>query len=158
MGADLYLNSPEHQAMKDEWDAIYERLRTANADERPVIDAQLDAVSEKMFSHPLYFRDSYNNSSLLWHLGLSWWADIPTYFGPDGYTEGATVQTCDEPVIHASGARALAAMLRERKQQLDNALSGRAHDEQAYFLDKYHRFLEMLDLCAERDLTIYASL
>jgi len=40
--------------------------------------AELTAVDKDPWGpdNDQYFRDSYNDSSLLWQLGLSWWSDV----------------------------------------------------------------------------------
>lgn len=39
--------------------------------------AEVDKIWAKAFGGPGYFRDSYNGTSVLWRLELSWWKDAP---------------------------------------------------------------------------------
>lgn len=40
------------------------------------LQKEVDRLYELAFGGPGYFRDSYNGSNMLCHLGLSWWQDI----------------------------------------------------------------------------------
>ena len=99
MGADLYINKlyrPNYEAHQDafraacgsrdaasqEAEALYvasgetltvevEADRAKAAKFQVAVDAEHDA----MYSTG-YFRDSYNNSAVLWQMGLSWWKDV----------------------------------------------------------------------------------
>lgn len=84
MGADIYLNSV-YQKNHDLYqplfrEAVDERNRlnrlgdTAEAEEMQKL---VDEYYDKMYEQG-YFRDSYNSTSLMWLLGLSWWQpDVP---------------------------------------------------------------------------------
>jgi hypothetical protein len=90
MGADLYINSLVKKA-RDQYDplfnaAVRERNEISQAGERsPAILGSVKYTTaytkaqekvEKYYNLANgegYFRDSYNNSSLFWILGLSWW-------------------------------------------------------------------------------------
>lgn len=39
--------------------------------------AEVEKIWAKAFGGPGYFRDSYNGTSVLWRLELSWWQDVP---------------------------------------------------------------------------------
>ena len=36
----------------------------------------MHSIYNDMYPTDLYFRDSYNSSSLMWSLGISWWKDV----------------------------------------------------------------------------------
>jgi len=38
---------------------------------------KVDRYADLLYSGPGYYRDSYNGTSVLWRLGLSWWKDVP---------------------------------------------------------------------------------
>ena len=103
MGADLYIRVPAEEdpskIYRQEFDnAVAERNRLMeihgketipNGDlfdptfVNPDVQAAHERVDEaygKMYGeeNPFYFRDSYNSSSVLWTMGLSWWQDIET--------------------------------------------------------------------------------
>lgn len=88
MGADLYiverLKQPDVVAAREKWNrAIQHRdelLYMVDVDYRDITEAQelvnnlYDANA--MYPPDGYFRDSYNETSLFWVLGLSWWTDV----------------------------------------------------------------------------------
>lgn len=76
MGADLYIRSIQQAAQEkykpkfDEWVAKRDRAKGA---EREAAQKKVSWYYDKMYPDKGYFRDSYNDSSLLWILGMSWW-------------------------------------------------------------------------------------
>jgi len=96
MGADLYIECKE----ADEYDArlkslVESAIATRNAlitlhgadrdrktlkflnSEVQSAQDEVDALDDQRWSkNPHYFRDPYNDSSILWRLGLSWWQDV----------------------------------------------------------------------------------
>ena len=89
MGADLYLKStyePNHARWSDkfnEWVEIRDALRNAGKS-TAADDAQKKVTKyfNKMYALG-YFRDSYNDSSILWLFDLSWWTDVGALFDSD---------------------------------------------------------------------------
>jgi hypothetical protein len=95
MGADIYLNSKfeknyeEVQKEIDELEALFKSTHKQNL--LDVADGEEDKLFE--LTRPLldkqysvgYFRDSYNSSSLLSQLGLSWSSDIISKLNEESY-------------------------------------------------------------------------
>lgn len=89
MGADLYIHKiydPQSAKYQPLFDKAVE-LR----DSIPEDDKKLQATAQKTVellygkTHEVgYFRDSYNTTSVLWTLGLSWWKDIGEMLDDDG--------------------------------------------------------------------------
>lgn len=84
MGADLYaVGFNKH---RDGLDSLWvEALRKRDACPRGSLAAQaaqaeVDRIYDLIHSEELYFRDSYNPTSVLWRLGLSWWADVSEHY------------------------------------------------------------------------------
>ena len=87
MGADIYLSSKfdknfdEVQKEIDEVKRLFEStskqtlLDVADGEDEDKLMEALRPLFDKQYSIG-YFRDSYNSSSLLGQLGLSWWQDI----------------------------------------------------------------------------------
>lgn len=78
MGADLYIE-PGYSENRATWEPIFENLckfRDKNPklpkDAQAAIQRTIEWVYDQMNADEFYFRDSYNSSSLLWTLGLSW--------------------------------------------------------------------------------------
>ena len=83
MGADLYIKSISDKVRakyKPRFDKAVEMRERATKNGDKVVEASSQALVEfyfnKLNGRQGYFRDSYNHSSLLWVLGLSWWGDI----------------------------------------------------------------------------------
>ena len=95
MGADIYLNSKfnknynEVQKQIDELEALFKSTH-----KQTIFDVA-DGIKDELFelTRPLldkqysvgYFRDSYNSSSLLSQLGLSWSSDISKRLNEESY-------------------------------------------------------------------------
>lgn len=80
MGADLYIEKLR-QPVKAEWQPKYDEalaLRNAAQDDvaRAAAQKLVDEAYEHLWGGDHYFRDSYNSTSVLWRLGLSWWKDL----------------------------------------------------------------------------------
>ena len=74
MGADIYLKSVSEKAYEQFKPLFDEACAGRKAGTKTQED--VDNVWEAMYPDEGYFRDSYNLTSLLWVLGLSWWRDI----------------------------------------------------------------------------------
>jgi hypothetical protein len=80
-----------------------------------------------------YFRDSYNDSNLLWRFGLSWWADVgPLLDGPQ------------QRLLAPAKAAELLALLDERAARFTESLNELAPEEVGYFLEKRRAFTDLL--------------
>lgn len=80
MGADLYIKKLR-EPTKAEWQPKFDAavaLREAAPDEAAKALAQkaVDEAYDHLWGGDGYFRDSYNTTSVLWRMGLSWWQDI----------------------------------------------------------------------------------
>jgi hypothetical protein len=95
MGADIYLNSKfekNYEDVQKEIDALEALFKSTH--KQTVLDVA-DGEEDKLFelTRPLldkqysvgYFRDSYNSSSLLSQLGLSWSSDIISKLNEESY-------------------------------------------------------------------------
>ena len=71
MGADIYYEGPRYKEEKKLWEAL-------RAVEDPDAKERLHLLWKKSYDQldEDYFRDSYNNTSVFWQMGLSWWADV----------------------------------------------------------------------------------
>ena len=80
MGADLYIEKVHHPLMQ-QYEPLFEaavRRRDSlplKSKEAQVAQREVTKYYDLMYSEG-YFRDSYNATSVLWRLGLSWWADV----------------------------------------------------------------------------------
>jgi hypothetical protein len=92
MGADLYIQS-QHDKTQKKWGPIFEAaVRKRDGFERGSAEAEeaqkeVDAAYKGLCSPEGYFRDSYNCTSILWQLGLSWWRDVGDMLDDEGYMQ-----------------------------------------------------------------------
>lgn len=80
MGADLYIRTLQ-APVKAEWQPKFDEavaLRNAAQDDvaRAAAQKLVDEAYEHLWGGDHYFRDSYNSTSVLHRLGLSWWRDM----------------------------------------------------------------------------------
>lgn len=84
MGADLYIRKV-YEANRAKWepaflaaaharDTAYPTIQRNNP-EYDALQAKVSETYDNMMSEG-YFRDSYNSSSVMWQMGLSWWNDV----------------------------------------------------------------------------------
>ena len=90
MGADLYINN-EHNELNERLspkfnDAIAKRdsISDRTSEEYRLYQDRASRIYNQMNPDSCYFRDSYNVSSVLWALGLSWWEDVIPMLTNDG--------------------------------------------------------------------------
>ena len=90
MGADLYLSN-EHNELNERLapkfdDAIAKRdsITDRTSEEYRLYQDRASRIYNQMNPDSCYFRDSYNVSSVLWALGLSWWEDVIPMLTNDG--------------------------------------------------------------------------
>lgn len=101
MGADLYINKVR-EPVKAEWqpkfDAAVRQRNAATTDEdRDAAQKLVDEAYEKLWGGDGYYRDSYNGTSVLWRLGLSWWQDLePDQDADDHDGNNVSVARCRE--------------------------------------------------------------
>jgi len=145
MGADLYLRSITDKARAEYGRRFQEACRERDlfAFGTPEWNAKQNEVNElfdKMYPDDGYFRDAYNDSNLLWQLGLSWWKDILPMLDKRNYL----------PIRQAE--RFLKMLLeRELPLSLDD-------DARKYFQNKKERLTSLLKRSIEMREKIYCSL
>ena len=95
MGADLYIGSlhekavEKYQPLIDK--AVGKRDKATTDKEKERWQKEVDRLWEEQ-NQDSYFRDSYNDSSLLWQIGLSWWGDITPLLNEERYLPLAKVK------------------------------------------------------------------
>ena len=149
MGADLYLDS-EYKLNRQKWEPLFNHwvavrdglldegmLEYANEAQRKV-----EKYSAKMLSTG-HFRDSYNDTNLLWKFGLSWWMDMEAFLGKGG-------------MLSPEKARELLKTL----AGLENAFKANVREDKhrKYFEGKYKRFQKFLKSAIEKNEHIACSI
>lgn len=149
MGADLYCNGFEQHraACKPGFDRAV-RARDAITDRTSaayeLAAAEVDLAYEVLFGPEWYFRDSYNDTSVFWQLGLSWWKDLEGLYLPEA-------QWTDHVNVGREGCLALCRMVEDRELP-----SYSDPDQGRYFREKRTRLIRFLRSCAEAG-GMYAS-
>jgi hypothetical protein len=94
MGADLYLRAGFEQN-RSRWQACFDqaviRLDQAaqGSAERDQAESEAIAAYEQLYGADGYFRDPYNDWSVLWKFGLSWWDDVIPLLDEGGFLSPA---------------------------------------------------------------------
>jgi hypothetical protein len=177
MGADLYRTGHDaiHDAIKPQWDALIQERNTlidiwehiakphelaaVNAvpwiAERPYpehirdIISQVDAMWDAMYPPSHYFRDSYNDWSLLAQIDLSWWRDVGALL--DAYPPDANGYASPDV---AAGLLALVAT----PENMATLRGIPDADTRMYFLEKYDRLCHLLQSTIESGDSILYSI
>lgn len=113
-----------------------------------------------------YFRDSYNDSSVLARMGLSWWRDVVPLHDDDGVMSVANIRQFRAMVL-ARVCREITEKEREawdasRREIVENAphllpIVGAPLDD-AYFVNKRNLLIAFLDDAVARNLPLHCSL
>lgn len=162
MGADLYIDGI-FDANKDKYEALFHaacKKRDAlprDSKEHDEAHKEVTELYDKMYGVG-YFRDSYNGSSLFWHMGLSWWAMIS-----DGKNKKPTQFISSRGFISIANAKRLRVVVEAlpitmKPDDYDGWEAGTTKDQvDKYFTDKKQAFLDFLDLAIKNKKKIRAS-
>ena len=159
VGADLYLKSdyePNSERWKPYFNKWVEKRDTLRKDGKndaaDKAQAQVTKYYEKIFEQG-YFRDSYNNSSLLWMFDMSWWTDV------------LGVLTNSKGLMSPRNAKHFLRRLEEDEPVFEQNLKKLEHSEcdgraeaERYFWDKYKRLKAFLQEGIKRRESIECSL
>ena len=178
MGADLYIKC----VMADEYEnehrpnyeaALRERDNLAKSlgyNDPKVAEKQelVEEMSNKLWGeNPYYFRDSYNDTSLFWQLGLSWWAVIDKLLNEqnaslkpediDGIAwETLNVESCKKFLkIVNDSARIWDERISLTYKTIDSQSS--YTEWRQYFVDKLTRLREFIQRAIDLEAGIYCS-
>jgi len=149
MGADLYIKSISDTAQA-KWKPMFDQAcaerdalmePSGNWRKEPTDPKKLRAFKAaqrrvnqsygRMYAAAGYYRDSYNVSSVLWTLGLSWWDDVGKMLDHDGNLHPDNAKMFVEMIQKATpmfdDPKALLAHLKEHRAKLDkgeNSIEG----------------------------------
>jgi hypothetical protein len=160
MGADLYIKSISDKVRakyKPRFDKAVEMRDQAIKNGDEVVEASSQALVEfyfnKMNGHG-YFRDSYNSSSLLWVLGLSWWGDINKMLDKKGNLSVANTKKLLEMIKERKVPNPL--VLNEKMVTIDDGENSLA-EWRKYFVKKRVKFIKFLETAISLREPIYCS-
>jgi hypothetical protein len=146
MGADLY--NSRYRERQPNLVAAREKIVSMRqgeiTDENREEYIETYAASEDALS---YFRDSYNDSSVLWQLGLSWWNDIiPLEIS---YTEEQTEEfnkndSWPDVNLDANGCRTFLAMILSAEPTFIAAMAECDPEAREYFVSRRDTLIAFL--------------
>lgn len=163
MGADLYINKVRNP-VKAEWQpkfdaAVAKREAATNEDDRAVAQKLVDEAYDKLWGGDGYYRDSYNGTSVLWRLGLSWWQDLePDQDSEENDGNNVSVARCREflaKVLAAELKPATYAELRANHCTVDDG-ENNVESWNKFYREKRDRLVAFLERAIEHG-GMYAS-
>lgn len=167
MGADLYIKKLS-KPIRDEWQPKLEeaaRRRDSLQRDTPeyaAAQAEVELAYDKIYGGEHYFRDSYNGTSVLNRLDLSWWRDMEYDVQDEDSEINVSPAACQrflDKVLAAGELRpATFAELNDRNCPVNNNESGDGSvaSWNAYFAEKRERLIAFLKRAIENG-GMYAS-
>jgi hypothetical protein len=156
MGADLYIQSVSRQ-VRAKYDPLFDAAVKKRND---FMSRGMKAEAEKaqkevekyynLSNSEGYFRDSYNDSSLFWMLGLSWWQ-----LAEEGVIDDRGYISPDNAYLLAQLVKELPYVKPIRADLFSDTNS--VEEVQEYFDTKRKNFIKFLELAHKLDEAIYAS-
>jgi len=105
-----------------------------------------------------YFRDSYNGTSVLWTLDLSWWQDVTPLLNKEGHLTGNNLTKFRDKVANAKQTLPDTNKLKE----MGCAVKPRGQESvkgwHKYYTEKKQRLLDFLDRAIKLETYIDCSL
>jgi hypothetical protein len=149
MGADLYLLpvlKSDHEKLREQInEAVAKREASKpNTDEWRRWQSKVNESLNLMYGAG-YFRDPYNDTSILRMFGLSWWKDV--------------VPLLDEHrCLKADKTEELLQLLDSRKQDFEDNLAKQPEEERTYYRDRSQELRCYLEFAVKLDCLIECSL
>ena len=163
MGADLYIRrlyAPHEAQARPAFDAaVRDRNAYTGSDpaEKQRLQAAVAAAHEAICAVG-YFRDSYNSTSVLATLNLSWWRDVIPMLNRQGNLSGEALRRFRDMVATASQDLPDAARLKERGAQVDAQGENSVAGWHAYYQKERQDLLAFLDLAIAHRYSVHCSL
>ena len=148
MGADLYITN-EIQPLHDKLQPLFEdalekrgAIEDTDSNEYKLASERVSGLYNELYPDTCYFRDSYNPSSVMWALGLSWWTDVIPMLD-------------DEGNLSSEKAKELVSMIEDRTINLreDQETIG-----EEYFSERKEALLKFLQQSVSRGEPVECSL
>jgi hypothetical protein len=105
-----------------------------------------------------YFRDSYNLSSVLWTLGLSWWQDVIPLLDAKCELKGEKLRHFRNQVAQAIQRFPSAQDFEKAKTKLDKTGRYSLEGMHRYYARKREQLLRFLDFALKHNLAVLCSL
>lgn len=92
-----------------------------------------------------YFQDPYNDSSVLWQFGLSWWKDVTPLLKGEG-------------MLNATGAKKILDLMEARQLDFNLAMDDELPENRRWYRAEARKLRELLTAVVEENIPIRASL
>jgi hypothetical protein len=145
VGADLYIQSLHEANEKKYRPRFLEYIRRRDQAKTDAARKRFDNLVWDTYDRMHtggYFRDSYNDSNLLWQLGLDYWVWFAGHLDAEGY-------------LQPDQATAVLAEVETRRPRLDEIED---KEEADYFREKYEEFTTFLRTAIDRGEPVYCSI
>jgi len=155
-----YKDAEQAAILNAKWIAAAKYKRRASMYERwtKAWQAAANKYFDKMYGRG-YFRDSYNMSSVLWRLNLSWWEDILSKFVTDGKID------IPHLVLFRALIRQSELIPVTERELIDNHARVDRNDPEynvdgwnKYFVEKREKLIEFLTLAIDMNECVLTSL
>ena len=165
MGADLYINSvfePNNKKYTPQFDAAVSKRNSVtkhDSKEAEAAQKRVDKYFDLMYGKG-YFRDSYNSTSLLWRLDLSWWSDVGDMLDEEGDLSPAKAHL----FLEMLESRSIAPITKKELEEYDgNGKSKKVSQKQVdewneYYINKKKKLIAFLKLAIKLNEPIHCSI
>jgi len=158
MGADLYIMSifkANHAQYEPEFAELVEQRNQFNKAGKYLqaeqAQEQIEQVHDRMYEAG-YFRDSYNDSNLLWLFGISYWQDIRDMLNQQSELEPEQAKTLLKRLNRRER------IFEARLQEQSVLESWTKEERETYFRKKYAEFRRFLQQAIDLNKPIYCSI
>ena len=160
MGADLYIekiyDKLRVQYEPEFKDAVLNRDTTTDPREKSRWQEKVDEAWDKMYDPSGYFRDSYNNTSIMCRLGISWWQDVTPMLDKKEYLQVPSIRLLKEMVSTVELKLPTEQELINDNCQVDE--KNTVESWHRYYREKREQLLQFLDNALKMEEPILCSL
>jgi hypothetical protein len=162
MGADLYIQQI-HKPIMDKYQPLFHAaVRKRDAlpkGSKAAAGAQEEVTKcyDLMYSEG-YFRDSYNCTSVLWTLDLSWWRDVTPLCDEQRDRKGENLKKFREMVATANQWVPSRRQLKKQHATVDNEGENSLEEWHKYYKEEREKLLAFLNQAIELNTSIHCSL
>jgi hypothetical protein len=160
MGADLYIRKLSNECRRKNRRNFLRWTRKrdlAGADlvRMKFCQDKVNLYYDKMYERG-YFRDSYNSTSLMWRLGLSWWQDIGKMVDENN---NLTVEKAMElrEMVASRPLKLIESVAELKANHCDTSGADPVKEWNDYYIKKKQNFLDFLDEAIRLREPIYCS-
>ncbi len=162
MGADLYIQQI-HKPIMEKYQPLFDAA-VIKRDALPKDSQKWKAAQEEvtkyydlMYSEG-YFRDSYNCTSVLWTLDLSWWRDVTPLCDENRDLKGENLKKFRKIVANANQWLPSRRQLKKQHATVDQEGENCLEEWHKLYTEKRQRLLAFLDQAIQSKTSIHCSL